>query len=167
MTGIDVYLTNVTARRHMAERWAVSQLGQNQPFITHKAPESILRFAMSAPILYLVTTKSSAMVCSCWSSSPDMLVSGGIQEELVTFSLASRVGWWSTARFGSYSLRQQPPWKRARWPITAPHFKIKATELRTDWQRDLCGSSGKLYLVFSSYIFQFGIEMWFMDKQSI
>lgn len=131
----------------MAERWAVSPLGQNQPFITHKAPESILRFAISAPILYLVTTKSSAMVCSCWSSSPDMLISGGIQEELVTFSLASLVGWWSTARFRSHSLRQQQPWKRARWPITAPHFKIKAAELRIDWQSDLCGSSGKLYLL--------------------
>lgn len=129
MTSIDA--SHTTARRHMAERWAEPPLGQIQPLITHKPPESSLRFAMSAPILYLVTTKSSAMVCSCWSSSPDMLVSCGIQEELVTFSLASLAGWWSTARFRSHSLRHQQPWKRARWPITARLFKIKVTDLQT------------------------------------
>lgn len=36
-----------------------------------------LRLAMSPPILYLVTTKSSAMVCSCCSSS-DILPSSSV-----------------------------------------------------------------------------------------
>jgi len=45
--------------------------------VTDSTPPSLItsnsRLAMSPPILYLVTTKSSAMVCSCCSSS-DIIV---------------------------------------------------------------------------------------------
>lgn len=39
-----------------------------------RPPRPHSRLAMSPPILYLVTTRSSAIVCSCCSSSPDIFL---------------------------------------------------------------------------------------------
>lgn len=61
---LGTWLSDCTRR---PSRSAAAGPSHTQPH--HQPPLNNLRLAISPPILYLVTTKSSAMVCSCCSSS--------------------------------------------------------------------------------------------------